>query len=79
MAKIPKKVLKWRAKQRSGSIMRPEKFEAIKKGAEKSGADDPAAVAGAKYWEEVKEKYKSAGGPKAHGCPEEHARPAPAL
>ncbi len=57
MAKIPKKVLKWREKQPTGAIMSPEKFESIKKGAAKGGAKDPEAVAGSQYWDDVRKKY----------------------
>jgi len=64
MAKIPKKVLKWRAKQAPGAIMTPEKFESIKQGAAKSGsAVNPEAVAGKQYWGKVMEKFN-----KSH-CP----------
>ncbi len=57
MGKIAKKILKWREKQPAGTIMSPEKFESIKKGAAKGGARDPEAVAGSQYWDEVMEEY----------------------
>lgn len=57
MAKIPKKVLKWRAKQPRGAIMTPERFASIEKGAAKGGARNPKGVAGGQYWDEVMQDY----------------------
>jgi hypothetical protein len=57
MAKIPKKVLKWREKQPTGKIMKPSTAEKIRKGAEKSGATDPGAVVGSVYWPRLMKKY----------------------
>jgi hypothetical protein len=58
MSKIPKKVLRWREKQPRGAIMSPEKFKSMEKAVAKSGsAEDPKAVVGAKYWEDVMKKY----------------------
>ncbi len=60
MAKKSKELLKWRKKQPEGSIMRPSTFKKIEKKAEKSGADDPKAVAGSAYWKTAEAKHRKA-------------------
>lgn len=57
MAKVSKKVLSWRKKQKRGAIMKPSTFKKIEKEAKASGASDPKAVAGKAYWKTVKSKY----------------------
>lgn len=57
MAKIPKKVLKWRGRQGEGKIMKPSTFKGIEKKAAASGATDPEAVAGSAYWKTAMAKY----------------------
>ena len=64
MAKIPKKIRKWRAKQGKGAIMDPETFEKIVR---KCLADNPSfsrlrceTIAGSAYWKTVKAKYRKA-------------------
>ena len=56
--RVPKKVLEWRERQTPGRIMRPETFQRIVREAEKRGARDPEAVAGAAYWRTVRAKYR---------------------
>jgi hypothetical protein len=51
---------RWRRKQDRGAIMKPSTFAAIEKSAAASGADNPAAVAGASYWRTAKAKYRKA-------------------
>jgi hypothetical protein len=51
MGKIPKKILKWRKKQKRGSIMKTTKFNQIAKATNTS-------IAGKIYWDAVKAKYK---------------------
>lgn len=61
MPKIAKKILKWRKKQREGSIMKPATFQKIKRGAKKRykiGEERATKVAGSAYWQTVKAKYK---------------------
>ena len=53
-----KGLVKWRGKQKEGAIMKPKTFEAIKRRAAASGADDPEAVAGAAYWNTAEAKYR---------------------
>lgn len=58
MAKVPKKVLRWRERQRKGRIMRPSTFKRIEREARRRGATDPTAVAGAAYWKTVRAKFR---------------------
>ena len=58
MGKIARKMLQWREKQARGAIMKPSTFKDIEQKAAASGATDPAAVAGAAYWNTAKAKYK---------------------
>lgn len=59
MAKIPKKVLKWREKQKRGAIMKPSTFESIKEGAAKKyGSEERGKeAAGAAYYKTLMAKY----------------------
>jgi hypothetical protein len=58
MAKINKKLLRWRRLQKRGKIMKPSTFEEIKRKAAAAGATNPEAVAGAAYWNVAEAKYK---------------------
>lgn len=60
MAKLAKKILKWREQQRPGAIMKPSTFERIKRSAAARGATSGKKVAGAAYWRTVEAKYKKA-------------------
>lgn len=59
MAKIAKKLLKWRRRLRRGAIMAPATFAEIKRKAAAAGARIPAAVAGAAYWKTAKAKFRA--------------------
>lgn len=50
MAKMSKALLRWRAEQKRGAIMKPETFDKI---ARESGKEQ----AGAAYWRAAKRKY----------------------
>jgi len=50
MAKMSKALLRWRAEQKRGAIMKPETFERI---ARESGKEQ----AGAAYWRAARRKY----------------------
>jgi hypothetical protein len=54
----PKSLLKWRSRQKRGSIMKPSTFKSIERKAAKSGSKNPRAVAGAAYWRAAEAKYK---------------------
>jgi len=58
LAKISRRVLKYRERQRRGAVMRPSTFAAIERRAAAGGAYDPAAVAGAAYWKTLAAKYR---------------------
>lgn len=58
---IPKKQLRWRDKQKEGTVMKKKTFKKIEEKAAASGADDPKAVAGAAYWKTLASKYKKRG------------------
>lgn len=58
MAKMAKKLLRWRRRLRRGAIMTPEKFQEIKRKAAAGGARSPVAVAGAAYWQTAKAKFR---------------------
>jgi len=63
MRKMSKNILKWREKQPTGAIMKPETFEKIKKEAKKRyhiGEERASKVAGKAYWITVKAKYRKA-------------------
>jgi hypothetical protein len=57
MAKVNKKLLKWRKRQKRGAIMKPETFEGIKAKAAAEGATNPEKVAGKAYWDTAKAKF----------------------
>lgn len=57
MAKISRKMIQWRRKQKPQSIMTTEKFEEIKERAAAGGATNPEAVAGSSYWKTARAKY----------------------
>lgn len=59
MAKIAKRLLKWRRRLRTGAIMTSEKFAQIKRKAAAAGARVPSAVAGAAYWTTTKAKFRA--------------------
>jgi len=61
MAKIPKKILKWRRKQEKGAIMKSETFQRIVKSCmRRTGFDRERCIkiAGAAYWKTAKAKYQ---------------------
>jgi hypothetical protein len=58
LAKISRRVLKYRERQRRGAVMRPSTFAAIERRAAAGGAYDPEAVAGAAYWKTLAAKYR---------------------
>jgi len=55
-----KSLLKWRAKQKEGAIMKPETFSAIVRKEEAGGLSKERAekAAGRAYWNAAKAKYK---------------------
>lgn len=61
---IPKKELDWRKKQKRGAIMKPSTFQNIEAKAKAAGAKNPAAVAGAAYWQTAAAKYRAGHGGK---------------
>lgn len=59
MARISKRVLTFRERQRRGAIMHPSTFAEIEREAAAGGARDPRAVAGAAYWKTLAAKYRN--------------------
>jgi hypothetical protein len=57
MAKVSKKELTWRKKQKRGAIMKPSTFKKIAK--ESPGGEK---AAGSAYWKSVHKKYKESRG-----------------
>lgn len=57
MAKISKKLLKWRKRQKRGAIMKPSTFKEIEARAAASGATNPKDVAGHAYWATARKKF----------------------
>ncbi len=55
-----KELLKWRAKQKKGAIMKPQTFEKIKESAIKKGLSESKAssIAGKAYWKTAEKKYE---------------------
>ncbi len=61
MTKLNKRLLRWRAKQKRGAIMKPSTFDKIvRKAMKKYGIRRKRAlkVAGKAYWKTAKSKYK---------------------
>lgn len=60
MAKISKRLKKWRKRQKPGAIMKPGTFESIKRTARRAGLSKERAekIAGAAYWQAAKKKFK---------------------
>ena len=58
--KMPENMLKWREKQPTGAIMKPETFQSIVQEAKGRGlpASNAKKEAGAAYWQAAKAKYK---------------------
>lgn len=57
--KMPRKLLRWRKRQKKGAIMEPETFEEIKrKAAASKKTRDAKKVAGAAYWKTAKAKFR---------------------
>lgn len=66
MGKISEGLKKWRNKQPSGAIMKPETFADIEKSAkaDKLSTERAEKVAGAAYWRTAKAKYAKRKGKK---------------
>jgi len=63
MAKIPKEILEWRARQKRGAIMRPATFAKIEKAVmARYGISRARArkIAGKAYWKTVKARARKA-------------------
>lgn len=56
---VSPKMKNWRNNQKKGAIMKPSTFKKIEKKAKESGATNPEKVAGAAYWQTVKDKFKN--------------------
>lgn len=55
-----KSLLRWRRRQKPGSIMKPSTFRAIERRAAAAGYVNPRAVAGKAYWTTVKARKRRA-------------------
>lgn len=55
MPKIPRRLLELRERT---TVMRPETFRRIEREAERRGARDPRAVAGAAYWRALRARAR---------------------